>query len=320
MLTAPNDAARRSIDPDEWWVERRLVARKLLDEGNAAPRLSASRAMPCRRPRKTTAAEHQFTAGWIALRFLNDPRAAAQHFARIAPDIDNPIAKARAGYWQGRAAEAAGRQRRSPRSTMARRPQYPTAYYGQIARAKLGMQEIVALDAAGAVVAAARRDERLEVLRAVALLYAIEERDLVVPVVIDLADKQSTDVGALTALADLCVKNNDARAMLLLGKTALGRDLPFARLCVPDHRHAEILRHIGPAAEPARGLFDRPAGKHVQPAHRVARQGDGPDAGDARRPARYIAKKFNVGFDEQQAAAATRSTTCRWARPNSATW
>ncbi|MFX6048563.1 hypothetical protein ABTE94_19705, partial [Acinetobacter baumannii] len=53
--------------------------------------------------------EQEFTAGWIALRFLNDPALAAQHFARIGVGSVNPTALARAGYWQGRAAEAAGR-------------------------------------------------------------------------------------------------------------------------------------------------------------------------------------------------------------------
>ena len=64
-------------------------------------------ALPARDIYKT---EQEFTAGWIALRFLNDPAAATQHFARIGIGSVNPTTLARAGYWQGRAAEAAGRQ------------------------------------------------------------------------------------------------------------------------------------------------------------------------------------------------------------------
>ncbi|WP_204306737.1 hypothetical protein, partial [Klebsiella pneumoniae] len=53
--------------------------------------------------------EQLFTAGWIALRFLNDPETALQHFSRIGIGSVNPTTLARAGYWKGRAAEAMGR-------------------------------------------------------------------------------------------------------------------------------------------------------------------------------------------------------------------
>src|SRR5438034_585747 len=48
-------------------------------------------------------------AGWIALRFLNDPTAALAHFAHVDDGSTNPIVLARAGYWRGRAEHAAGR-------------------------------------------------------------------------------------------------------------------------------------------------------------------------------------------------------------------
>lgn len=294
LLTAPKTLAQ-VVDPDEWWVERRLVARALLDQGNARLAYQITRdAVP---PTKENyRAEHQFTAGWIALRFLKDASAAAQHFARIAPDIDNPIAKARAGYWQGRAAEAAGRQTEA-RQHYAEAAKYPTAYYGQIARAKLGMQDLSPSMPPALSSSQRANYERLEVLRAVALLYAIEERDLVIPVVIDLADRIS-DVGALTALADLCVKNNDARATLFLGKTALGRDLPFAVYAFPTFGMPKY-ETIGPPAEPAlvysiarqESTFNQ---RTVSRAKAMGLMQVTPDAG------RYIAKKFNVGFDEKK--------------------
>ena len=87
-------------------------------------------------------AEHQFTAGWIALRFLNDPATALAHFAKVAQGHSNPIALARAGYWQGRAAEALGR-RDEARAHYEAGARYSTAYYGQLARARLGHKDIV---------------------------------------------------------------------------------------------------------------------------------------------------------------------------------
>ncbi len=86
--------------------------------------------------------EHQFTAGWIALRFLNDPKTALAHFAKIGQGTSNPITLARAGYWQGRAAEALGKQSEA-RAHYEAAARYSTAYYGQIARARLGHKDIV---------------------------------------------------------------------------------------------------------------------------------------------------------------------------------
>src|ERR1700753_621649 len=82
-----------------------------------------------------------FMRGWIALRYLDDAKTAAAHFARIDEGQVNPTVLSRAAYWRGRADEALGR-------TMAMRAEYesaaryPTAYYGQLALAKLGRDAI----------------------------------------------------------------------------------------------------------------------------------------------------------------------------------
>ena len=94
------------VDGDEWWVERRLLARKLLDKGDAKTAYAVARDHAGETTEKRIEAE--FHAGWIALRFLNDPATAARHFADAAKIAERPISVARTAYWQGRAAEAAG--------------------------------------------------------------------------------------------------------------------------------------------------------------------------------------------------------------------
>jgi soluble lytic murein transglycosylase len=81
MLSAPKDPGRL-YNMDEWWIERRLLARKMIDTGEyrTAYLIARDAALPSRDIYKT---EQEFTAGWIALRFLNDPATASQHFARI---------------------------------------------------------------------------------------------------------------------------------------------------------------------------------------------------------------------------------------------
>src|SRR5580693_5324535 len=139
MIGAPHDPALLG-DLDQWWVERRVLARKLLDIGNnkMAYEVANGAAAPMN---ENYRADQQFTAGWIALRFLHEPAVALGHFARITEGVSNPLTLARSFYWQGRAAEALGREQ-DARSFYRQAAYYPTAYYGQLARARLDLDEV----------------------------------------------------------------------------------------------------------------------------------------------------------------------------------
>ena len=178
--------------------------------------LSASRCWPCRlidlgdadtayRVLREAAApanpyyraELHFMAGWIALRFLADPATALKHFAHVDEGSGDPIVRARAAYWRGRAAasEAPPAKFKEMRAHYEAAARYPTAYYGQLARARLGLGEIALRRPPPEPVHGAAR----ELLRAADILYAIGERDLVASFVTDLAE-ESSDAGALAAL------------------------------------------------------------------------------------------------------------------------
>jgi soluble lytic murein transglycosylase len=236
MLSAPRDP-NQLHNLDEWWVERRLVARELLDEGDArtAYRVAAEAVTP---PKEHFRAEAHFTAGWIALRFLDDPRTALSHFERIAQGTSNPITLARAFYWKGRAAEAAGHAQHA-RTHYAAAASYPTAYYGQIARAKLGMSE---LGLRGPDLTAAHRASLMqtEIMRAAQLLYAADANDQAISFMADIGDK-THDAGLIAMLSELATKQRDARAALLAAKPALSRGLPvdahaFPTIGIPDFK------------------------------------------------------------------------------------
>ncbi len=89
MIGAPHNPVLLG-DLDQWWVERRVLARKLLDlnENKMAYEVVNGAAPP---PNENNRADQQFTAGWIALRFLHEPAVALTHFARIAEGISNPL-------------------------------------------------------------------------------------------------------------------------------------------------------------------------------------------------------------------------------------
>jgi soluble lytic murein transglycosylase len=282
-------------DVDEWWVERRLLARKLLDTGQAAKAYQVARdaAPPTKENYRV---EHEFTAGWIALRFLNDPALAAQHFARVANGISNPIALARAGYWRGRAAEAMNRAQEA-RSYYEQAAKFSTAYYGQLARARLGLAEIVIAPVPRASAENRLALGRIEVVRAAEILYALNERDLVIPIVADLAER-TQDVGTLVALAELATKHDDARSVLLVGKAALGRGYAFDHYAFPTFGLPRYTA-IGPEVEPAvvysiarqESAFNP---RDVSSANALGLMQVTPEAG------RYVAKKFNVAFDQKR--------------------
>jgi soluble lytic murein transglycosylase len=293
MLAAPHEVAQ-IYDPDEWWVERRLLARKLLDT-NAAPkayRIVRDAATPTKENYRV---EHEFTAGWIALRFLKDPAAAAQHFARIT-GISNPIAMARAGYWRGRAAEAMNKPQ-DARGFYEQAARYSTAYYGQLARAKLGLSELAL--ASSPVSTADKRAAlaRSEIVRAVEILYATDQRDLVVSIAADLAER-SSDLALLAALGEQMAQHEDARCTLLIGKGALGRGYAFDHYAFPTFglpRYSAIAPEVEPAVVYSIARQESAFNpKDVSSAHALGLMQVTPEAG------RYIAKKFNVAYDQNR--------------------
>src|SRR5437879_10687318 len=105
LAAAPETMALQ--DTDEWWRQRRILARKLLDQGKfqAAYQVVRDAALPANEYYR---ADFHFMTGWIPLRYLNDPATARRHFAHIDDGAVNPIVIARANYWRGRAAEAIG--------------------------------------------------------------------------------------------------------------------------------------------------------------------------------------------------------------------
>ncbi len=292
MLSAPHDPAVLR-DVDQWWVERRVLARKLLDlgdfkmaydviDGAAAPNNENFRA------------DQQFTAGWIALRFLHEPAVALAHFGHVADGVSNPITLARAFYWQGRAAEAAGHDR-DARAYYDNAARYPTAYYGQLAQARLGLDDVTLRG----VPEPPAELRSLEVARVFEMLYAIDARDVVATMAADLADK-ANDPAALATLAEIARRHGDARTTLLIGKGALGRGFPLEQYAFPDFGVPDF-QQIGPQVERyvifsivrQESAFNP---RVVSGANAYGLMQVTPAAG------RDTAKRFNVNFDQRRLA------------------
>jgi soluble lytic murein transglycosylase len=278
-------------DTEEWWRERRSLARKLLDLGQfqTAYEVVRDAALPAS---ENYRADFHFMSGWIALRYLHDPAAARTHFAHIDDGSANPIVLARADYWRGRAAEAIG-DHDAMRASYQAAARYTTAYYGQLARVKLGLEtlELRAPPPADPASGPALSDE---IVRAAEILYAIGERDVVVSLAVDLAE-QCDDVATLAALGELTSHRNHARAMLELGKTALARGLAvdhyaFPTIGIPQHSPIgpEIERSVIYSVARTESAFDQ---RDKSSANAVGLMQVTPEAG------RDTAKRFGVTYD-----------------------
>ncbi|WP_316229568.1 lytic transglycosylase domain-containing protein [Bradyrhizobium sp. SZCCHNR1070] len=289
MLTAPR-ATMALQDTDEWWRSRRVLARKLLDLGQFKEAYQVARqAAPPQN--EYYRAEWHFLAGWIALRYLNEPETARAHFVHVDEGSVNPIVLARANYWRGRAAEEIG-DAEAMHAAYQAAARYSTAYYGQLARAKLGLDGVeLRAPQAGPDDDAAPADERV---RAAEMLYRLNEQNVVLSFVTDLAE-QSTDVPALVALGALAGRHNDARAMLQIGKTALARGLAmdhfaFPTIGIPEHKPIGLAIDSSVIYSVARteSAFDQ---RDRSSANAVGLMQVTPEAG------RDTAKRFGVGYD-----------------------
>ena len=291
LMVAASPDTMALQDTDQWWRERRSLARKLLDQGKFQTAYDVIR--PAATPvNEYYRADVHFMCGWIALRYLDDPKSAAAHFARIDDGATNPTVLSRASYWRGRAAEALG-QTDAMRANYEAAARYPTAYYGQLARARLGRDQLE-LRAPSPVLASANGSVTDERLRAADILYDIGERDVVLYFAADLG-QQSTDVALLEALGELTGRRNDARAMLQVGKPSLGRGLPldhyaFPTIGIPPHRQLapEIEHSMIYSVARTESAFDQ---RDKSAANAVGLMQVTPEA------ARDTAKRFKIDYD-----------------------
>lgn len=225
MASATQDPALL-VNGDEWWTERRLIARKLLDTGDArrAYALCAGHGAAS----DASVLEAEFHAGWLALRFLNDPKTALVHFGRLAGTAGTPISRARAAYWQGRAAEAAG-DKDAANHFYAAAAEQRISFYGQLAADRLGRGPV---DLRQPAEAAAVGDDRREAVRVVEQLYGLGERDIALPLALEIAKTEKSDA-QLGALAAILTDTNDAKTTLLVGKLATQRGLALDETAFP---------------------------------------------------------------------------------------
>ncbi|MER9300288.1 lytic transglycosylase domain-containing protein [Mesorhizobium sp. M0621] len=226
VMQAPTDRDAL-VDPDAWWVERRVLSRELVDQGDmkTAYRIVATHAAES----ATNAADAEFHAGWYALRGLNDPKLAATHFTRIADLAQGPMTLSRAYYWLGRAAEVGGPG--NAKDYFGRAAAYGTTFYGQLAAGRVGRQ---ALNIVYPSPSAADRQNFAgrEAVSAIKRLQEAGYDRYAETLYRDLAG-QLISPGELALLAVLAEKQGNHFIALKIGKIASARGIDVGALLHP---------------------------------------------------------------------------------------
>ncbi len=170
ITQAPAEMGR----PQAWWSERHLLARRAIERGdyNLAYRLVRAHGQKD----GSGFAEAEFLAGFLALRFLDQPSEAFNHFNKLYRSVSAPISKARGAYWCGRAAEALG-QTAQANEWYAKAAPYGTTFYGQLSARHLAGGKVTLPAPPQVSNAEATAFERREVVRVVRLLAEIEGSD-----------------------------------------------------------------------------------------------------------------------------------------------
>jgi len=219
-------------DPMAWAAKRADLARILMRKGE--PKSAYRVASTHHLTDLGDMGDLEFLSGFIALRKLNDPARALQHFERLA-GATTPISQARAQYWLGRALEASG-DKTTARSAYGKAANYQTSYYGMLAAEKLGLtlDESLLSNAPPAGSWKGADYAKSSVLEAAVRMAAAGNEQLSARFMLHLGESLSD--AELGTLAGLALDLGQYRSAVLIAKAATERGLvfPSAYFPVPD--------------------------------------------------------------------------------------
>ncbi|TGD44792.1 lytic transglycosylase domain-containing protein [Pseudotabrizicola sediminis] len=216
-------------DPQAWAARRAVLTRWLLRQNrpSEAYRVASAHHLTS----GSGYADLEFLSGFIALRRLNDPTRALEHFRKLEAGVATPISLSRALYWQGRSHEAAGSGDAAQRAYNGA-ARHQTAYYGLLAAERLGQP----LDAN--LINPPRPADwrqaawtRSSVHQAALLALRAGDRNLAKRFWLHLAE--SLDSTGLDQLGDMALALNEPHIAVLVGKHAAERSVILPRAYYP---------------------------------------------------------------------------------------
>ncbi|MFD1194997.1 lytic transglycosylase domain-containing protein [Seohaeicola saemankumensis] len=225
LLLERSDSAAGLGEPQRWAGWRGYLARAQMREGKTdlAYRLAASHQLT----EGSDYADLEWLAGYIALIYMKETDLALDHFQRFRAAVSTPISLGRAGYWIGRAQEAAG-DPEAAGLAYADGAQHQTSFYGLLAAEKAGAASDPSLKGADAP-----SDWRQaafttsSVYRAGLLLLRAGETGLAEQFFTHLAEGQ--DATGLAQLGEMAIDLGEPHLAVMIGKEAANQGVTLPR-------------------------------------------------------------------------------------------
>ena len=234
LLGAPLEEAKIVV-PDAWWQERRAHAYIALkaNKYKLAYDLVAEAGPLTVNPLK----DQQFTAGWIALRYLKKPGLAEPHFVAFKKAADGPLSRSKSNYWMGRLAEAKGKPDEANKHYEAATQDFDT-FHGLLSMQKLrpGNQPIPLKPPADPSAALIERFNELDAVKAAVIVRKSSLNPYILRSFIDhfRTDVFKTEAGFALA-AHFAEALGDTQMAVRTGKTAIARKHNLINYAYPVH-------------------------------------------------------------------------------------
>lgn len=243
-------------EPEEWANRRRSLAREMMRTGN--PKTAYQAASNHHLTSGSDFADLEWLSGYISLRKLKKPEQALRHFERFRGAVATPISLGRAGYWIGRAYEAAGNDG-AAKAAYADGAKYQSSFYGQLAAERGGIATEPLM--AGREEFPNWREGSFvdsPVFAAAILLHAAGQLDLAERFLVHLAETQTRE--GIGQMGDLALDLRSPHIALMLSKQAarMGHEIykTYFPLGFPDGVETRVAREFAYAIARRESEFD----------------------------------------------------------------
>jgi len=219
------------LDLNEWWIERRINVRAALNDGH--PRTAYEIAAKHGLASGDSFIEAEFLAGWVALRYLDEPNTALHHFLALRKAATDSRNISLGEYWLGRTALALG-DRASAIIHFHGAAKYPQYFYGQLGRQALDPRP-ARLEVTPTPVPTQADIDRFmsrNGVRSIGIARAAN-MEWVTPQFFLALSRKLDNAAEVVLLAELAKALDKNQMALRLSKIAFNRDLPLGDYALP---------------------------------------------------------------------------------------